>query len=348
MKVGVLGGGQLGRMLALAGHRLGIRCRFLEPGEDPPAAAVGEVLRAEYDDREALAALVAGVDVVTYEFENVPVVAVETLAPSVPVRPSPAALELAQDRLVEKDGLRALGIETADYRAVGSLDELRRALDELGPPVVVKARRMGYDGKGQSVVRSEAELTDAWARLGGAPAIAEAFVPFDRELSLVAVRGLDGEMVFYPLVENHHDEGILRTTIAPAPEVTSGLTARARGYVRALADSLDYAGVVALELFQVGDRLLANEVAPRVHNSGHWTQDGAVTCQFENHLRAVTGLRLGSAELAGERTVMTNLIGEMPDLAELLADPAAHVHLYEKAPRPGRKIGHVNVVERHV
>ncbi len=346
MKVGVLGGGQLGRMLALAGHRLGIRCRFLEPAERPPAAAVGEVVRAAYDDPAGLDALADGVDVVTYEFENVPVGAVQALAPLVPVRPGPAALELAQDRLAEKDGLRALGIDTADYRAVGSEAELNRALAELGAPVVLKARRMGYDGKGQAIIHSGADIAEAWSGLGGGPGIAEAFVPFDRELSLVAVRGVGGDLAFYPLVENHHDQGILRTTIAPAPNISAGLTERARAYVRAILESLDYVGVIALELFQVGDDLFANEVAPRVHNSGHWTQDGAVTCQFENHLRAVTGLPLGSTEPRGSGTVMTNLIGSVPELPDLLADPAARVHLYAKTPRPGRKVGHVNVAEQ--
>ncbi len=345
MKIGILGGGQLGRMLALAGHRLGFRFRFFEPAENPPVAHLGEVVCADYSDTRALERFVDGLDVVTYEFENVPVDAARWIAERVPVHPDPAALELAQDRSVEKRGFQQLDIRTADFREVSSSAELAGAAADLGFPLVVKTRRFGYDGKGQAVLRSEQGVDAAWAAVKGAPSIAEALVPFERELSIVAARASTGEMAYYPIVENEHQEGILRRTIAPAPNLTAALSAQARDAVQRVANSTHYCGVLALELFQVGDQLIANEMAPRVHNSGHWSQDGAVTCQFENHLRAIAGLPLGSTDVIGSGTVMTNLIGSMASRAELLADPRARVHLYDKAPRPGRKIGHVNVVD---
>ena len=345
MTIGIVGGGQLGRMLALAGRRLGLRFVVLEPKADPPAGAAAPVIQAAYDDPDALRQLADRVDVVTYEFENVPVEAARMLEKWVPVRPGPAALELAQDRLTEKRGLRAMGVGTADFEPVAHPEDLLRALEVLGSPVVLKARRLGYDGKGQSIVRGPGDVDGAWEVLGGVPAIAEAFVPFDRELSQVAARGSDGSMAFYPLVENHHQEGILRTTIAPAPDLTPELIDHAQRSVRSLAEHLDYIGVITVELFQIGSDLLANEIAPRVHNSGHWTQDGAVTCQFENQVRAVAGLPLGSADPRPGRTFMTNLIGDEPRLDELLADPRVKVHLYDKSPRPGRKLGHVNRIE---
>lgn len=344
MKVGILGGGQLGRMLALAGRRLGMTFRFLEPSPDPPVAGLGEVIQADYDDREALEGFARGLDVVTYEFENVPVDAARWLSDRVPVHPDPAALEVAQDRSVEKRTFEQMGIPTAPFRDVAVARQLAQAVNELGLPLVLKTRRLGYDGKGQAVIRSTADLDEAWKSVDGVRCIAEAFVPFERELSVVAARSRDGQMAFYPLVENEHREGILRRTVAPAPDVAPELQEQAHAAVRRIAEGTRYCGVLALELFQVGDKLLANEMAPRVHNSGHWSQDGAVTCQFENHLRAVVGLPLGSTALVAPRTVMTNLIGSSDPLEELLVDPRARVHLYEKAPRPGRKIGHVNVV----
>ncbi len=350
LRVGILGGGQLARMLALAGAPLGMRFRFLEPAAGPPVAGLGELVEGGYDDPAALERLAREVDLVTYEFENVPAAATEWLAAhGVPVFPPPVALRVAQDRLAEKTTFRSLGIPTPDFRTVDTLDQLREGVEALGLPVVLKTRRMGYDGKGQAVIREREEIEAAWGELGspavgGAPGdlLMEAFVPFQRELSIVAVRGRDGSLAFWPLVENQHRDGILVRTTAPAPDVAPDLQLRAERYIQALLLHLDYVGVLALELFQVDGGLLANEIAPRVHNTGHWTQDGAVTSQFENHLRAVAGWPLGSTAVV-QPTVMLNLLGSLPPLEEVLGVPGAHLHLYDKAPRRGRKIGHVNV-----
>ncbi|HSM59442.1 MAG TPA: 5-(carboxyamino)imidazole ribonucleotide synthase [Longimicrobiales bacterium] len=343
MRVGVLGGGQLGRMLALAGRPLGLRFRFLEPSTPAPVDELGAVVRAAYDDTDALDRFADGLDVVTYEFENVPVRSARRLAERVPVRPSPAALEVGQDRVAEKDAFTEAGIPTAPFRGVASLEELEAAVRAGGLPAVLKTRRFGYDGKGQAVVRTEDDIGRTWDRLGRVPLLVEAFVPFERELSIVAVRGLDRDCRFYPLVENVHREGILWRTTAPAPRVPAALQAEAEEYARHLLELFDYVGVLAIELFEEGGRLLANELAPRVHNSAHWTQDGAWTSQFENHLRAVCGLPLGPTDVRAP-TVMLNLLGRIPDPAEVLRIPGARLHLYDKAPRPGRKVGHVNLV----
>ena len=340
--VGILGGGQLGRMTALAGVPLGLRFRFLEPRSPSPVDAVGEVIRGSYDDPEALRTFGQGLAVATYEFENVPVDAVRRLGGQTTVHPAPAALEMAQDRLREKDGFTRLGIATNDYRPVETREELEAAVDEMGPPLVVKTRRMGYDGKGQARIMSRDDVEAAWTRLGGVPLLVESFVDFQRELSLVAVRGLNGEFRAYPLVENVHWKGILLTTAAPA-SVSPEIQGLAEDSVARLMESLGYVGVMAVEFFQVGDGLVANEMAPRVHNSGHWTQDGAVTSQFENHLRAILGLPLGGTEAIAP-TVMLNFLGRIPQVEAVLKERRAHLHLYGKSPRPGRKIGHVNVV----
>lgn len=342
-RVGVIGGGQLARMLGLAGLPLGMRFRFLEPDPDAPAVSLGEVVRRGYGEMEAIDELSEGMDVVTYEFENVSIDVVRHVAERVPVHPAPAALEMSQDRKVEKDRFRCLGVPTADYRAVATVAELGSAADELGYPCVLKTRRMGYDGKGQAVLRGPDDITVAWAELGERLLLLESFVPFDRELSILAVRSREGEIRFYPLVENEHRDGILCQTVAPASNVSDELQAMAEDYCRNIMEAVDYVGVIAVELFQTGTELLANEMAPRVHNSGHWTQDGAACCQFENHLRAVAGLPLGDVEPV-QPTTMINLIGEVPDVAHLLALPGVHLHLYGKEPRPGRKLGHVNVV----
>lgn len=344
MKVGVLGAGQLGRMLALAGYPLGLRFRFLDPNPESPAGALGEFIAADYDDPDALRRFAEGLDVATYEFENVPASVADYLAGHVPaVHPHHAALAVSQDRLSEKQLFRRLGIPTAPFVAVDSEDDLARAVDEVGLPAVLKTRRYGYDGKGQFVLREAADVHRAWAALGGSPLLLEGFVAFDRELSIIAVRGRDGEIVYYPLVENHHREGILRRTIAPAPGVTASLQARAEESARAVLEEFDYVGVLAIELFQRGDELLANEMAPRVHNSGHWTIEGAETSQFENHLRAICGFPLGSTAPRGH-AAMLNLIGSVPPREAVLAVEGAHLHVYDKAPRPGRKLGHVTVV----
>ena len=343
MRVGILGGGQLGRMLALAGHPLGVRCTVLDPAADPCAGQVCGHVRGEFDgDFAALYRLAQAADVVTYEFENVPVETARWLAGRVPVLPPPGALEVSQDRVTEKEFFRAHGVPTAAFAAVGSRAEFDAAVANIGLPAVLKTRRFGYDGKGQAVIRTAAEAEAAWATLGGRPLILEAFVPFDRELSLVCVRGTSGDVGFYPLVENTHRDGILRTTVAPADRTGEELTDRARDFASRLLAALDYVGVLTVEWFQDGPRLIANEMAPRVHNSGHWTIDAAVTSQFENHLRAVLGLPLGGCEAVGP-SVMHNFVGDIPPLADLLADPRARVHVYGKPPRPGRKVGHVTV-----
>ena len=342
MKIGVLGGGQLGRMLALAGMSHGHEFVFLEPGGEA-VRGLGELVAASADDAAALDRLAAQSDVVTYEFENVPVRSARAVAARRPVFPPPEALEVSQDRVTEKSFFRSLGIPTADTAAVDSRADLDRAVAKLGLPAVLKTRRMGYDGKGQRVLRAPADLGPAWADLGRAALVLEAFVAFTRELSIVAVRGRDGAEVFYPLVENHHRDGILRRSLAPAPGITPALQAVAEEHARRVLDRLRYVGVVAIELFLAGDRLLANEMAPRVHNSGHWTIDGAATSQFENHVRAITGMPLGSTAVRGV-VAMVNLIGEIPDAAAVLAVPSARLHLYGKAPRAGRKVGHVTLV----
>lgn len=344
MRVGVLGGGQLARMLALEGIPLGHRFTFLEPAPDPPAGALGGVVDTAYDDPAGLARIAAASDVVTYEFENVPASSAAYLAARLPVLPPPPALEVTQDRLAEKRLFRELAIPTAPFHRVDTPGDLDAALAVAGLPAVLKTRRFGYDGKGQAVVRSAEEAAAAMAALGPG-LIAEGFVEFSRELSVLGVGAPDGSRVFYPLTENHHRDGILRVSHGPAPRVTPELQARAEGLTTGIMDRLGYVGVLAIELFQVGDDLLANEMAPRVHNSGHWTLDGATVSQFENHIRAVTGLPLAPPRVPGP-AAMVNIIGELPDPAAITALPFAHLHLYDKAPRPGRKLGHVNITGR--
>ncbi|HEX5042366.1 MAG TPA: 5-(carboxyamino)imidazole ribonucleotide synthase [Candidatus Polarisedimenticolaceae bacterium] len=343
MNVAVLGGGQLARMMALAGTPLGMSFAFLDPAPDAPAGSLGRHVRAGFEDPEGLDALGAWADVATWDFENVPAASAQRLAQQVPVCPPPRSLEVSQDRVVEKEFLRSLGIPVPAFAAVDSDEALRAALAAIGTPSVLKTRRFGYDGKGQRLIRTAAEAEDAWRELEHRPSVLEAFVPFSRELSLVAARGQNGAVAAYPLVENEHGNGILRLTRAPAPRLSRALQRQAEDYVGRMLARLEYVGVLALELFQVGDGLLANEFAPRVHNSGHWTIEGARTSQFENHLRALAGFPLGPAE-AVEYSAMVNLIGTVPDPAPLLALPDAHLHVYGKVPRPGRKLGHVTVL----
>jgi 5-(carboxyamino)imidazole ribonucleotide synthase len=328
-------------MLGLAGRALGLELTFIDPSADSPASAVGELLVSEYTDAAALTQLAAA-RVVTFEFENVPVAAVKALEAQAQVFPGSRALEVAQDRLNEKTCFRSLGIATPAFEAVSSWAELVAALARVGLPAVLKTRRFGYDGKGQAVLRSEADAKAAFERLGEAPLILEGFVPFERELSIIAVRSRAGDVACYPLVQNHHEAGILRKTIAPAPDVSEELQRAASQHVEKLLAHLDYVGVLALELFQVGERLIANEIAPRVHNTGHWTIEGARTSQFENHLRAILGLPLGATD-ALSPCAMLNLIGDAPDASAVLAVPDAHLHWYGKAPRKGRKVGHITV-----
>ena len=343
MRVGIVGGGQLGRMLALAGYPLDVRCTTLDPAADSPASQVAPNIVGSYDDRDALAWLADAGDVVTYEFENVPIEAARFLRERVPIFPPPEALEVAQDRMTEKAMFGELGVPTPACDPVTTLDGLRGSLERIGLPAVLKSRRFGYDGKGQAVIHDPLLALDAWRAIGEVPAILEPLVPFDRELSILGVRGRDGSTAFYPLIENGHRDGILRLSMAPAPNLTTDLQSMAEGYAHAVMDRLGYVGVMAIELFQVGDALVANELAPRVHNSGHWTIEGAETSQFESHLRAITGLPLGSMALRGP-SVMVNLIGATPDTAAVAKIPGAHLHLYGKTPRPGRKLGHVTVL----
>jgi 5-(carboxyamino)imidazole ribonucleotide synthase len=340
--VGVLGGGQLGRMLALAGYPLGLRFRFLDRAADATSGQVGELVVGDYEDPAVLDRFAAGLTVATYEFENVPVVAARRLAERVPLFPAARALEVAQDRFAEKTLFGELGIPVAPFARVDTRADLEAAVGRLGLPAVLKTRRLGYDGKGQAVLREPGDVEAAWARLGDVPLLLEGFVRFERELSVLAARGRDGQTAFYPLVENHHRDGILRKSLAPAPGLTPDLTAQAESHAARVLDALGYAGVLAIELFQEGGRLLANELAPRVHNSGHWTIEGAETSQFENHLRAVLGLPLGSTAPRGV-SAMLNLIGATPDPAAVLAVPGVHLHLYGKAPAPGRKLGHLTL-----
>ncbi|HVJ15084.1 MAG TPA: 5-(carboxyamino)imidazole ribonucleotide synthase [Polyangiaceae bacterium] len=339
--VGVLGAGQLGRMLALAGYELGLRFLFVDPSPQSPAGELAEQLCVAYDDPAALERL-AQCDVVTYEFESVPAAPVEWLTERVSVFPPAKALGVAQDRLAEKSLFQRLGIPTAPFFAVDSAEELAAALEQTGYPAVLKTRRLGYDGKGQFVLKSPADREPAWRALGGVPLLLEGFVAFQRELSLIAVRGRDGNAVFYSLVENEHRGGILRKTLAPAPNAAGELQAKAEAYVTGIFEALDYVGVLTLELFQKNGELYANEIAPRVHNSGHHSIESARTSQFENHLRAVLGLPLGSTELLG-CAAMRNLIGALPDPGAVLAIPDTHLHRYGKAPRTGRKVGHVTL-----
>lgn len=339
MIVGVLGGGQLARMLALAGYPLGLEFVFLCPAQDACAAPLGEHLHSGFDDERALVQLAEQADVVTYEFENVPLSSVEFLAERVPVLPSPQALATAQDRLREKQLFRKLGLPTPAFMAVDNLVDLQQAVAQIGLPAVLKTRSQGYDGKGQVVLRDTHELATAWNSLRGVPAIVEAFVPFERELSVLAVRGRTGETVFYPLAENCHRDGILRLSLSRPDDP---LQTRAQAYAQQLLDELSYVGVLALELFQAGEELLVNEFAPRVHNSGHWTIEGAETSQFENHHRAILGWPLGSTAATGY-AAMVNFIGAIPDTAQVLSQAQVHLHVYGKLPRAGRKVGHATI-----
>jgi 5-(carboxyamino)imidazole ribonucleotide synthase len=344
--VGVLGGGQLGRMLALAGYPLGLRFRALDPSPEAPAGHLAEILVAAYGDPAALARFADGLAVATYEFENVPDAAARLLEARVPVFPGALALQTAQDRLAEKQMFERLAIPLPGYAAVSSLDELEAAIAGLGLPAILKTRRLGYDGKGQVVLRAPGEAAEAWESLGGVPCVLEQMIPLKRELSVLAARGRDGTTACYPLVENRHREGILRVSVSPAAGLGE-LQPQAEAYAARILDHLDYVGLLALELFVDGranhdDGLLANEIAPRVHNSGHLTIEGSETSQFENHLRAILGLPLGSTAPRGH-SAMVNLIGVVPPSEAILSIPGAHLHLYGKTPRPGRKLGHVTV-----
>ncbi len=342
--VGVVGGGQLGRMLAIAGLPLDLRFRFLDPDPAAPAGAVGELVVGAYEDPDRLAALAQGAAAVTWEFENVPAASAERLRALGPVYPPPPALAVAQDRLQEKRLFERLHIPCAAYRAVDAPEAVGPAARAVGLPARLKTRRLGYDGRGQVVLErgTDAEGAAALAALGGVPCLVEASVPFERELSVIGVRGGAGRVAVYPLVENHHAGGILQLSLAPAPRLSAALQASGAALCVRILEALDYRGVLAVECFQVAGRLLASEIAPRVHNSGHWTIEGAETSQFENHLRAGLGWPLGSTAARGV-SAMVNCLGTLPDADAVLAVPGAHLHRYGKAPRAQRKVGHVTV-----
>jgi 5-(carboxyamino)imidazole ribonucleotide synthase len=340
-RVGIVGAGQLGRMLALAGYPLGIDCRVLDRNADAPAAQVANSVLGDLDDVDALGKLAASVDVLTLEIENVDVAALESVRHRVAVYPPPRAVAAAQDRLSEKTLFRSLRIPTAEFVAVDSEGDLAAA-GALGWPVVLKTRRMGYDGRGQRIVDSAAGLAGAWTELGRVPAIAEAWVQFERELSLIAVQGAEGQRAYYSLTENVHRDGILQTSLAPY--VDAVLQKQAEQWLGAIMGELDYRGVLTVEFFHTKNGLVANEMAPRVHNSGHWTIEGAETSQFENHLRAVLGWPLGSTTVRGH-AAMLNLIGALPRTDVVLALRGTHFHDYGKDQRPGRKVGHCTLVD---
>ena len=339
-RVGVLGGGQLGRMMAIAGIPLGLKFIFLDPSAEACAGSLGQLLQAEFSDVDAARRLAAMVDVATFDFENVPQETAQALAQIKPLYPPSKALGSCQDRVVEKEILTGLGIRVTPYHTVSSRTDLLDGLDKLGYPAVLKTRRLGYDGKGQAVIRDQEDLERAWQQLGDQELILEAFVKFDAECSLIAVRGTSGETRYWPLTRNVHSEGILALSLAG--DFDQALQSQAEGIILRLLDHFDYTGVLTLEFFVLDDELLVNEIAPRVHNSGHWTIDGAQISQFENHMRAITGMPLGGTA-ANCEALMFNWIGHLPARAQILSIPGVHWHDYGKAARPGRKIGHATL-----
>jgi 5-(carboxyamino)imidazole ribonucleotide synthase len=343
MKIGILGAGQLGRMLALAGYPLGHSVVFFDQTEGESTVGIGSTHVGSFSDKRALATFAKECDVITYEFENVPCETAQFLASTVPVYPPPRALEVSQDRLVEKTFVQSLGIATPRFEAASSQSELLEACKKVGVPCIAKTRRFGYDGKGQARIMTLEEVPTAWTALGGAPLIVEGFVQFSRELSVIAARDLHGEIGIYPLAHNDHTDGILHRTEIPAPDLSPTLRQEAQAIATKILETLSYVGVLSIELFQVGEHLLVNEMAPRVHNSGHATIEGMVTSQFENHIRAITGMHLGSTE-ARARSVMYNLVGTLPNANEVSAIPDAKIHLYGKSPRVGRKLGHITLL----
>ena len=343
--VGILGGGQLARMMALAGAPLGLRFLVLDTVADACAGQFAPMVVGDYTDPSALAQFASQVDVATFDFENVPAQSAQWLTDHVPVFPGPRALATAQDRLAEKTLFRELGIPVPPFAAIDTQAQLHAAVAEIGMPCILKTRRLGYDGKGQFRIKTVADVDAAWAALGAQVGhvglILEGFVAFQRELSVVAVRGRDGQFRAWPLTENWHVDGVLSASLAPA-QVDDALRDTALGYAQTLAEALDYVGVFALELFCRDGELLANEMAPRVHNSGHWTIEGSETSQFQNHLRAVLGLALGSTRMIGT-ACMLNWLGQMPDAGAVLAEAGGHWHDYGKQPRAGRKVGHATL-----
>ena len=340
--IGIIGGGQLGRMLAMAAAQLGYKCNIFDPHERPCAADVAaSFTRAAYVDRPALEAFGAGVDVATYEFENLPVEPLKVLGDK--LRPGVKSLAVAQDRAEEKSFIESTGARVAPWRSVASLDDVRSAVSDLGLPIVLKTRRYGYDGKGQAWIRSAGDVEAAWDAIGHEPAVAESGVDFAAEFSVIVARWADGRTTFWDSPDNVHRDGILRTSTVPSSDVIAAQVEEARAATAGIAEALGHVGVMTAEFFASADGPVVNEIAPRVHNSGHWTIEGAFTSQFEQHIRAICGLPPGSTELAAASVKMDNLIGdEIHGWESLLADPHAHLHIYGKGEaRPGRKMGHV-------
>ncbi len=339
MTIGILGGGQLARMIALAGIPLGQRFVVLDPGKDAGAVRLSSLLHGQYDDAELLKQMARQASVVTYEFENVPASAAQYLTDHTTIYPPAIALETAQDRLIEKQHFHRLDIQTAPFAQIDNFDDLTWAMANIGYPAILKSRRMGYDGKGQVVIESVEQLEQSWQAMQNTPSIVEGFIPFQREVSIIAARSSTGEIVYYPLSENSHRGRILRVARCCQNDP---LQPEAEAIVSRLLNSLDYVGVIALELFDIDGHLIANEFAPRVHNSGHWTIEGSETSQFENHVRAILGLPLGSTQAVGY-SAMVNFIGDLPPAELVLSIPHAHLHLYDKSPRKGRKVAHATI-----
>lgn len=339
MKLGVIGGGQLGRMMALAATPLEVRFTFLDPSEDACAGDTGQLVLAAYNDAEGIKQLISQVDRVTFEFESVPAETVSLIASNLPVYPSAESLAITRDRWTEKNLFKSLSIETAPVARIDNQKQLEEAAKQFGLPAIVKTRTLGYDGKGQKLLKQPSDLKDTFAQLGEVPLIFEGFIEFDAEVSCIAARSVSGETRIYPLVENQHIQGMLYRS---EPLASHPLQQKAKEYAKRIMDHLDYVGVLTIEFFVKGDQLIANEIAPRVHNSGHWTIEGSRCSQFENHVRAISDMPLGDTSLTGHCS-MYNLIGNKPDTIKLLSLPGCHVHLYRKAPRPGRKIGHVTL-----
>ncbi len=343
MKIGIVGGGQLARMMVLAGEALDISFIILDPSADCTAGKVCEQIIAEYDDIEALTTLASKVDIITFDFENVPADALAHLEENCTVYPPTKALRISQDRIAEKTLFNEYGIETAPYAAIDSLAGLEKAIESIGTPCVLKTRRFGYDGKGQFVIKDKKQAEQAWQAINQQPAILEGFIDFTTEVSLVIARSSQKEVdtVFYPLTENHHKNGILH--ISRAPYLSEALLKQAQGLLKPLLEHLSYVGVLTIEFFVQGDKLIANELAPRVHNSGHWTIEGAACSQFENHIRAISGLDLGKTDLLAEHAAMVNFISAMPQTNTLSNLDTYAIHDYEKAARKDRKVGHATI-----